>query len=139
MAERSTPERSRQAAREAVAQAGHPTRAPRQPRQGQDPFSGEMRRRQVVPLLVFRFLIGLGLGAELPVASTLVSEFAPARLRPSDAPALVLVSVIFLVLGLVVELLAPVLLLGAGGAAQGWAPVTFWRRRAGRCRGRASR
>jgi putative MFS transporter len=32
-------------------------------------------------LLVFRFLIGLGLGAELPVASTLVSEYAPARLR----------------------------------------------------------
>jgi MFS transporter, putative metabolite:H+ symporter len=32
-------------------------------------------------LLVFRFLIGLGLGAELPVASTLVSEFAPARMR----------------------------------------------------------
>jgi len=32
-------------------------------------------------LLVFRFLIGLGLGAELPVAATLVSELAPARLR----------------------------------------------------------
>jgi putative MFS transporter len=32
-------------------------------------------------LLTFRFLIGLGLGAELPVASTLVSEFAPARIR----------------------------------------------------------
>ncbi|MCF6742713.1 MFS transporter [Blastococcus sp. KM273128] len=32
-------------------------------------------------LLVFRFVIGLGLGAELPVASTLVSEYAPARLR----------------------------------------------------------
>lgn len=32
-------------------------------------------------LMVFRFLIGLGLGAELPVASTLVSEFAPARVR----------------------------------------------------------
>ncbi|TFV52678.1 MFS transporter [Blastococcus sp. TF02A_35] len=32
-------------------------------------------------LLVFRFVIGLGLGAELPVASTLVSEFAPARIR----------------------------------------------------------
>jgi putative MFS transporter len=32
-------------------------------------------------LLVFRFLIGLGLGAELPVASTLVSEYAPARVR----------------------------------------------------------
>ena len=32
-------------------------------------------------LLVFRFLTGLGLGAELPVASTLVSELAPARIR----------------------------------------------------------
>ncbi|WP_432493609.1 MFS transporter [Kineococcus gypseus] len=32
-------------------------------------------------LLVFRFLVGLGLGAELPVASTLVSEFAPRRVR----------------------------------------------------------
>src|SRR3954470_15408257 len=35
----------------------------------------------VAALLVFRFLIGLGLGAELPVASTLVSEFAPAAVR----------------------------------------------------------
>lgn len=32
-------------------------------------------------LLVFRFVIGLGLGAELPVAATLVSEYAPARIR----------------------------------------------------------
>jgi len=32
-------------------------------------------------LLVLRFVIGLGLGAELPVASTLVSEYAPARVR----------------------------------------------------------
>lgn len=32
-------------------------------------------------LLVFRLVIGLGLGAELPVAATLVSEFAPARIR----------------------------------------------------------
>jgi putative MFS transporter len=32
-------------------------------------------------LIVFRFLTGLGLGAELPVASTLVSEFAPPRIR----------------------------------------------------------
>ena len=32
-------------------------------------------------LLVFRFFVGLGLGAELPVASTYVSEFAPARIR----------------------------------------------------------
>lgn len=32
-------------------------------------------------LLVLRFLVGLGLGAELPVASTYVSEFAPSRIR----------------------------------------------------------
>lgn len=32
-------------------------------------------------LLVLRFVVGLGLGAELPVASTLVSEFAPRRIR----------------------------------------------------------
>ncbi|MDR1151854.1 MAG: MFS transporter [Bifidobacteriaceae bacterium] len=32
-------------------------------------------------LIVLRFAVGLGLGAELPVASTLVSEFAPPRIR----------------------------------------------------------
>lgn len=32
-------------------------------------------------LLVLRFLVGLGLGAELPVASTLVSEFSPTAHR----------------------------------------------------------
>ncbi len=35
----------------------------------------------VAMLMVLRFIIGLGLGAELPVASTLVSEFAPQRIR----------------------------------------------------------
>jgi len=35
----------------------------------------------VAVLLVFRFIVGLGLGAELPVASTLVSEFAPKKIR----------------------------------------------------------
>ncbi|MBK4145337.1 MFS transporter [Corynebacterium macginleyi] len=32
-------------------------------------------------LIVLRFIIGLGLGAELPVASTLISEFSPRRIR----------------------------------------------------------
>lgn len=32
-------------------------------------------------LIALRFIVGLGLGAELPVASTLVSEFAPRRVR----------------------------------------------------------
>ncbi|WP_460795378.1 MFS transporter [Microbacterium sp. GXF0217] len=35
----------------------------------------------VAALLVLRFFVGLGLGAELPVASTYVSEFAPSRIR----------------------------------------------------------
>ncbi|WP_316315094.1 MFS transporter, partial [Clavibacter michiganensis] len=32
-------------------------------------------------LIALRFVVGRGLGAELPVASTLVSEFSPARIR----------------------------------------------------------
>lgn len=32
-------------------------------------------------LIALRFIVGLGLGAELPVASTLVSEFAPRKIR----------------------------------------------------------
>ncbi|MCR5175219.1 MAG: MFS transporter [Anaerovibrio sp.] len=32
-------------------------------------------------LLFFRFLVGFGLGGELPVAATLMSEYAPTRLR----------------------------------------------------------
>lgn len=35
----------------------------------------------VAVLIVLRLFVGLGLGAELPVASTYVSEFAPARIR----------------------------------------------------------
>jgi putative MFS transporter len=35
----------------------------------------------VAVLILLRFVVGLGLGAELPVASTLVSEFAPRRIR----------------------------------------------------------
>ncbi|MCH1882203.1 MFS transporter [Agrococcus sp. ARC_14] len=35
----------------------------------------------IAALLVLRFVVGLGLGAELPVASTLISEFAPKRIR----------------------------------------------------------
>ncbi|MFD4291871.1 MFS transporter [Rhodococcus sp. NPDC058505] len=35
----------------------------------------------VAVLMLLRFVVGLGLGAELPVASTLVSEYAPRTLR----------------------------------------------------------
>src|SRR4051812_45134177 len=51
-------ERSREAARETVAQAGAPPRAPaetRAPRE-QDPFTGGLRRREVLPLLVLHYI-----------------------------------------------------------------------------------
>ena len=51
-------ERSREAVREAVAQAGGleaAAPAPRSPR-AQDPFSGELRRREVLPLLVLHLI-----------------------------------------------------------------------------------
>jgi len=35
----------------------------------------------VAMLIVLRFIVGIGLGAELPVASTLISEFAPKAIR----------------------------------------------------------
>lgn len=35
----------------------------------------------VAMLMILRFLVGLGLGAELPVASTLVSEYSPRHIR----------------------------------------------------------
>jgi PadR family transcriptional regulator PadR len=44
-------ERSRKAVREAVAQAGEPT-----VRRAQDPFTGGLRRREVLPLLVLHLI-----------------------------------------------------------------------------------
>jgi PadR family transcriptional regulator len=51
-------DRSREAAREAVAQAGAVPEAPPEPagRGRGDPFSGELRRRQVLPLLVLHLI-----------------------------------------------------------------------------------
>ena len=53
-------ERSREAVREAVAQAGGLEAAPAPPRsatsKGQDPFTGELRRRDVLPLLVLHLI-----------------------------------------------------------------------------------
>ncbi len=55
MAARSKPERSRQAAREAVKQAGALPGPPPALRP-QDPFTGELRRREVLPLLVLHLI-----------------------------------------------------------------------------------
>jgi PadR family transcriptional regulator, regulatory protein PadR len=53
-------ERSREAVREAVAQAGGLEATPSPPRsaapKGQDPFTGELRRRDVLPLLVLHLI-----------------------------------------------------------------------------------
>src|SRR4051794_33186722 len=50
-------ERSREAASEAVAQAAAlPEAAPRAPARAQDPFTGGLRRREVLPLLVLHFI-----------------------------------------------------------------------------------
>src|SRR5256714_2008635 len=50
-------ERSREAASEAVAQAAAlPEAAPRAPGRPQDPFTGGLRRREVLPLLVLHFI-----------------------------------------------------------------------------------
>ena len=52
-------DRSREAAREAVAQAGAIPATPSEPAvrgRGSDPFSGELRRREVLPLLVLHLI-----------------------------------------------------------------------------------
>jgi PadR family transcriptional regulator, regulatory protein PadR len=57
---RSKSERSRDAVREAVAQAGGletaPERGPPSASRAQDPFTGELRRREVLPLLVLHLI-----------------------------------------------------------------------------------
>ena len=55
----SKPERSREAAREAVAEAGGIAPPPPRVRRAlrpKDPFTGELRRREVLPLLVLHFI-----------------------------------------------------------------------------------
>jgi DNA-binding PadR family transcriptional regulator len=53
---KSSGERSRAAVRDAVAHAGGLDRAAGGPGRGQDPLSGELRRREVLPLLVLHLI-----------------------------------------------------------------------------------
>ena len=69
----------------------------------------------VAALMALRFLVGLGLGAELPVASTLVSEFAPARIRGR----VVVLLEAFWALGWILAALIGTFVIPAGGA-NGW-------------------
>ncbi|MDK8660107.1 MFS transporter [Corynebacterium sp. MSK204] len=65
-------------------------------------------------LIVFRFIVGLGLGAELPVASTLISEFSPRRIRGR----MVVLLEAFWALGWILAALIGTFIVGAG--EHGW-------------------
>ncbi|MCL1870826.1 MAG: MFS transporter [Promicromonosporaceae bacterium] len=71
----------------------------------------------LVVLLVLRFVVGLGLGAELPVASTLVSEYAPARIRGR----VIVVLESFWAVGWVAAAVVGLLLVPASDAGWRWA------------------
>ncbi|MBC7291565.1 MAG: MFS transporter [Actinotalea sp.] len=71
----------------------------------------------VVALMVLRFVVGLGLGAELPVASTLVSELAPARIRGR----VVVVLEAFWAVGWILAALIGYLVVPAGDDGWRWA------------------
>jgi putative MFS transporter len=70
-------------------------------------------------LIALRFFIGLGLGAELPVASTLVSEFSPARIRGR----IVVWLEAFWALGWIAAALIGRYVVGAGESGWRWALV----------------
>lgn len=71
----------------------------------------------VAALMALRFVVGLGLGAELPVASTLVSELAPARIRGR----VVVVLEAFWAVGWILAALIGYLVVPAGDDGWRWA------------------
>ncbi|MGP5507510.1 MFS transporter [Corynebacterium flavescens] len=74
----------------------------------------------LVALIVLRFIVGLGLGAELPVASTLISEFAPRRVRGR----LVVILEAFWALGWLLAALIGTFVVSAGENGWRWALAT---------------
>jgi MFS transporter, putative metabolite:H+ symporter len=71
----------------------------------------------VAMLVALRFVVGIGLGAELPVASTLVSEYAPRRIRGRVVVALEA----FWALGWILAALLGFFLIPASPAGWRWA------------------
>jgi putative MFS transporter len=69
----------------------------------------------VLALILLRFVVGLGLGAELPVASTLMSEFAPKRIRGR----VIVILEAFWAIGWIGSALVGYLVIPAGGE-HGW-------------------
>ncbi len=68
-------------------------------------------------LIVLRFLVGLGLGAELPVASTLISEFAPRHVRGR----MVVLLEAFWAVGWILAAIIGTFVVGAGESGWRWA------------------
>ncbi|KAA8721025.1 MFS transporter [Corynebacterium phocae] len=68
-------------------------------------------------LIALRFVVGLGLGAELPVASTLVSEFAPVRVRGR----MVVILEAFWAVGWIMAAVIGTFIVGASDSGWRWA------------------
>lgn len=68
-------------------------------------------------LLILRFIVGLGLGAELPVASTLISEFSPLKVRGR----MVVILEAFWAVGWVLAALIGTFVVGASPSGWRWA------------------
>ena len=65
---------------------------------------GDAAAQGVVSLVVFRFITGIGVGADLNLVSTYISELAPARLRGR-------ISVLTFLIGIVGQAITPFLAL----------------------------
>ncbi|MCI0183502.1 MFS transporter [Sulfoacidibacillus ferrooxidans] len=66
--------------------------------------------QNMVELILFRFLLGIGLGADYPISSTLTAEFAPTRKRG----VLMVTTIGFWTVGAIVSYLVSLLLLQTG-------------------------
>jgi putative MFS transporter len=74
----------------------------------------------MVLLIIFRFLLGIGLGADYPISSTLTAEFAPTRRRGT----LLVMTIAFWQVGAVVSYLVSLALLNTGPDAWRWMLAT---------------
>ncbi|MDA8195102.1 MAG: MFS transporter [Thermaerobacter sp.] len=89
--------------------------------------------QNMIQLIVFRFLLGVGLGADYPISSTLTAEFSPNRRRGM----LMVTTIAFWVVGGLASYLVSLLLLHTGPNAWRWmlasgaipAVLVIWGRR----------
>lgn len=72
--------------------------------------------QNMAELIIFRFFLGIGLGADYPISSTLTAEFAPRRRRG----VLMVTTIGFWVVGAIVSYFVSLLLLHTGPDAWRW-------------------